>query len=149
MNDAPKKIWFSRHMDWDDAEELVKFCDSHCTWLDHHPDCPLKERYISNSPKTVEPESEPVGWMDDPVAYIDGPNNMLIWAKPFQYCGPKCIHVHPIPLYLHPPTRLFMRLSDKEIEMVMDNALLPNEIDEYDIFHFARAVEDALDEKNK
>jgi len=55
MNDAPKKIWFSRHMDWDDAEELVKFCDSHCTWLDHHPDCPLKERYISNSPKTVEP----------------------------------------------------------------------------------------------
>jgi len=113
-----------------------------------------KEHFDREVERTKElfaavPEAEPVGWMDDPVAYIDGPNNMLIWAKPFQYCGPKSIHVDPIPLYLHPPTRIFMRLSDKEIEMVMDNALLQKEIDDYDIFHFARAVEDALDEKNK
>ena len=23
-------------------EGIIDFCDTHCTWLDHHPICPLK-----------------------------------------------------------------------------------------------------------
>jgi hypothetical protein len=30
-------------------EGIIDFCDTHCTWLDHHPSCPLKEKYGGKS----------------------------------------------------------------------------------------------------
>lgn len=83
-----------------------------------------------------------------PIAYWDTQEGKLIPAVPLS-SERTCFKVPPVPLYLHPTPRPFIRLTDKEIERVMNNALLPNEIDDYDIFHFARAVEDALEEKNK
>ena len=41
--------------------EADSFCDSHCTWLDHSPEC-----------KYAEPEAEPVAWRDHVEARIRG-----------------------------------------------------------------------------
>lgn len=43
----------------------------------------------------------------------------------------------------------FVRLTDEEVERLMSSALVPKEIDERDLNYFARAIEDALEEKNK
>jgi len=36
-----------------EAEE-ERFCDGHCTWLEHHPDCPLARR--QNQPQAGDEE---------------------------------------------------------------------------------------------
>jgi len=51
------------------------------------------------------------------------------------------------PLYIHPP-HPFVRLTDEEIKMLTDSSVSPDWTDEFELYHFARSVEDALEEKN-
>lgn len=41
------------------AQPDEKFCDTHCVWTDHHPDCALAQERSD-----VQLEPEPVAWMD-------------------------------------------------------------------------------------
>ena len=59
------------------------------------------------------------------------------------------IREHTIKELQGDPRTEFVRLSEEEIERLMDSALAPKEIDERDLHYFSRAIEDALEEKNK
>ena len=43
----------------------------------------------------------------------------------------------------------FIRLTEEEIKTLADSGLSPDWTDEFELYHFARSVEDALEEKNK
>lgn len=53
-----------------------------------------------------------------------------------------------VPLFLHPTPRPFVRLTDEEIKTLEDSGLSPDWTDEFELYHFARAIEGALEEKN-
>ena len=54
----------------------------------------------------------------------------------------------PMKLYEHPAPHPVIRLTDEEIKTLADSGLSPDWTDEFEIYHFARSVEDALAEKN-
>ena len=81
-----------------------------------------------------------------PIAYWDTQNGTLIPAVPLS-SERTCFEVPRVPLYLHPP-RPFNRLTDEEIKTLADSGLSPDWTDEFELYHFARSVEDALVEKN-
>lgn len=41
----------SQEVDSSKQDKLLDFCDTHCTWIDHHHDCPLKTKYRVESKK--------------------------------------------------------------------------------------------------
>jgi hypothetical protein len=84
---------------------------------------------------------------DEPIAYWDTQEGKLIPAVPLS-SERTCFEVPRVPLYLHPP-RPFIRLTDEEIKTLADSGLSPDWTDEFELYHFARSVEDALSEKNK
>ena len=53
------------------------------------------------------------------------------------------VYLHPAP-HPHP----FIRLTDEEIKTLEDSGLSPDWTDEFELYHFARAIEGALEEKN-
>ena len=91
---------------------------------------------------------------DHPFAYYDPTHDKLLWAG-----GPQYVHAQRTegmslkPLYLHPPTRPFVRLSDKEIAEIAEKCFIRREAGQthipYGTHDFAQAITDALDEKNK
>ena len=105
----------------------------------------------------LDPESEPLfrdisayleeNPQDEPIAYWDTQKGKLIPAVPLS-SERTCFEVPLVPLYLHPP-HPFIRLTDEEIKMLTDSSVSPDWTDEFELYHFARSVEDALVEKNK
>ena len=89
-----------------------------------------------------EPEVE-----SKPIAYWDTQEGTLIPAVPLS-SERTCFKVPLVPLYLS-PIRPFIRLTDEEIKTLADSGLSPDWTDEFELYHFARAIEDALVEKNK
>ena len=84
---------------------------------------------------------------EKPIAYWDTQNGTLIPAVPLS-SKRTCFEVPLVPLYLS-PTRPFIRLTDEEIKTLADSGLSPDWTDEFELYHFARAIEGALEEKNK
>jgi len=72
----------------DKDEPWEKFCDSHCVWTDHHPDCKLAK--------------------DEPVAWMNG------WGDLFKNLDDVERGQTMQPLYTTPPQR--KPLTDDEIE---------------------------------
>jgi hypothetical protein len=72
-------------------EPWEKFCDSHCVWTDHHPDCKLAK--------------------NEPVAWING------WGDLFK--NPDDVERGQTmqPLYTTPPQRTWVGLTDEEIRL--------------------------------
>jgi len=91
-----------------------------------------------------EPDENP---QDEPVAYWNTQEGTLTPAVPLS-SERTCFKVPPVPLYLHPTPRPFIRLTDEEIKTLADSGLSPDWTDEFELYHFARSVEDALVEKN-
>ena len=90
----------------------------------------------------VEPTQD-----EKPVAYWDTQEGKLIPAVPLS-SERTCFEVPLVPLYLHPP-RPFIRMTREEIGTLEDSVLSPDWTDEFELYHFARAIEGALEEKNK
>jgi hypothetical protein len=84
----------------------------------------------------------------EPIAYWDTQEGKLIPAMPLS-SERTCFKVPLVPLYLHPTPHPFVRLTDEEIKTLADSGLSPDWTDEFEIYHFVRSVEDALEEKNK
>lgn len=81
---------------------------------------------------------------DEPVANLDHNGNFKLLRMVGVTVG------QLIKLYEHPSSRKpFVRLSEDEIESLANSGLSPNWTDEFELYHFARAIEDALEEKNK
>ena len=83
------------------AQPDESFCDSHCTWHDHHPDCAL-----------AQPEQDPVAYL-----WQHGETNRTriierdqVWTANDQW---NCVG----PLYLHPPQR--KPLTDDQIDAIV------------------------------
>ena len=74
-------------------EPWEKFCDSHCVWTDHHPDCKLAK-------------DEPVAWYDSVSGWTD-----FHTFKPTR--KPSSPSAEWLPLYATPPQR--KPLTDEEI----------------------------------
>ena len=114
------------------AQPDESFCDTHCTWHDHYPDCALAQ------PK---PEPEPVAWRYDEATYRPGDLRGRQWRfNLFAVCKP---YLHPIqedmvqnvtPLYAHPPQR--KPLTDEQIAKI-------DWKDGETLHDFARAIEKA------
>ena len=83
---------------------------------------------------------------EKPIAYWDTQKGTLIPAVPLS-SERTCFKVPLVPLYLS-PTRPFIRLTDEEIKTLEDSGLSPDWTDEFELYHFARAIEGALEEKN-
>ena len=90
----------------------------------------------------VEPTQD-----EKPIAYWDTQEGTLIPAVPLS-SERTCFKVPLVPLYLHPP-RPFIRMTREEIGKLADSVLSSDWTDEFEIYHFARDIEDALVEKNK
>ena len=74
-------------------EPWEQFCDSHCVWTDHHPDCKLAKQ-------------EPVAWLH---RFIEG--GISIGLKPLD------LERHPErwePLYTTPPQSTWVGLTEEE-----------------------------------
>jgi hypothetical protein len=96
-----------------EQEPDESFCDTHCTWHDHHPDCLM-----------AQPVQVPVAWLrhrDSCLALNDAGLFGSDWT----------------PLYAHPPQRKPLT-EDKISEIAMDCSFV-SESDTY----FARAIEKA------
>ena len=90
----------------------------------------------------VEPTQD-----EKPIAYWDTQNGTLIPAVPLS-SERTCFKVPLVPLYLHPAPRPFIRMTREEIGKLADSVLSSDWTDEFELYHFARDIEDALVEKN-
>ena len=79
----------------------------------------------------------------EPVAYINVEKRILEWAKLTSWETPTVVNLPKIPLYIHPPQRTWVGLTDEEITSVEYNNHPLNGIRSY-----ARAIEAKLKEKN-
>ena len=130
------------------ATEALKF------WMDetaHSVDWELLEDLESYLASEKQDQPEPVAWLyskGDVLAGVPVIFTSATTGKDFAFQKP---HYDQKPLYLHPaPRKPFVRLSEEEImaivradpdfdEMMWDKTAV----------RFARAIEDALEEKNK
>ena len=78
------------------------FCDTHCTWRDHHPDC-----FMARTEKGPEPEPVAYLWQHGETGRTRIIEKDQVWTASNQWnrVGP---------LYLHPPQR--KPLTDEEID---------------------------------
>lgn len=113
----------------------------------------LKNRsYVTEYEEKLEKEisyyllSTPEPTQGEPIAYWDTQRGLLIPAVPLS-SKRTCFEVPLVPLYLH-SSHPFIRLTDEEIEALVNSGLSPDWTDEFEIYHFVRSVEDALVEKN-
>ena len=78
------------------------------------------------------------------IAYWDTQNGKLIPAVPLS-SERTCFKVPLVPLYLHPP-HPFIRLTEEDLKNCWGE---PDRLNTQALINFARAIEDALEEKNK
>ena len=95
--------------------------------------------YLLSTPEPTQDEK--------PIVYWDTQEGKLIPAVPLS-SERTCFKVTLVPLYLHPP-RPFIRMTREEIGKLADSVLSSDWTDEFELYHFARDIEDALVEKNK
>ena len=77
------------------------------------------------------------------IAYWDTQNGKLIPAVPLS-SERTCFKVPLVPLYLHPP-HPFIRLTEEDLKNCWGE---PDRLNTQALINFARAIEDALEEKN-
>ena len=80
----------------------------------------------------------------EPVAYINVEKRIFEWAKLTSWETPTVVNLPKIPLYIHPPQRTWIGLTDEEVMSLLPGAvrLPPGWIDT------VRAIEARLKEKN-
>lgn len=152
-------------------DELLDFCDTHCTWRDHHPDCPLKAKYGLSKPEpvdisdTLKPTN--VAMLPNGVSVSNVYEAYAAGLKEGSLPDEEPIENYDIidamrsacPYYsnelkgafydgwmqrekLHPaPRPEFVRLSEEEVSEILSSAYTPYEL--------LCAVENRLVEKNK
>jgi hypothetical protein len=89
--------------------------------------------------------------MDDPVAFIDVTNRTLEWAKPTRWETPTVVNLpFNIPLYIAPPQREWVGLTDVEISQMEKDCLWGGKDFNGNLGYWAvyRAIEALLKEKN-
>jgi len=79
-------------------EPWEQFCDSHCVWTDHHPDCKLAKQ-------------KPVAWMCADESLIN---------KGYARFSHVCMGEWKIPVYTTPPQRTWVGLTEEEIQDLID-----------------------------
>ena len=104
-------------------EPWEKFCDSHCVWTDHHPDCKLAKQ-------------EPVAWLHKETG--------LLRKETISSKGADWDENHWKPLYTNPPQR--KPLTDEEI---LTYRYMIDWTAEWSYINFARAIEAAHGIKGK
>ena len=104
------------------------FCDTHCTWRDHHPDC-----FMARTEKGPEPEPVAYLWQHGETGRTRVIEKDQVWTASNQWnrVGP---------LYLHPPQR--KPLTEEEIKGIVDLGLQTWKLSESTV-EFARAIENA------
>ena len=113
------------------AQPEETFCDTHCTWRDHHPDCDVAR---------PEPGPEPVAylWQHRETGRTRIIENDQVWTASSQWF---CVG----PLYTAPPQR--KPLKEEEIdEIIYSMAGSDRANDRFTFVHaidFARAIERA------
>jgi hypothetical protein len=115
-----------------------KFCDSHCVWTDHHPDCKLAK-------------DEPVAWRDAAIRLGEelssvGPNGYYDmdakeWLDWVMEQNPRGEHSLP--------QRTWVGLTDEEIAEVEGEYIVDYRIPAGSAWNFAKDIEAKLKEKNK
>jgi len=93
-------------------EPWEKFCDSHCVWTDHHPDCKLAK-------------DEPVAWMypDDLKRFET--SETFAQAYSIEVVSPT--QGETVPLYTTPPQRTWVGLTNDELTDLFYNKNLGQE----------------------
>jgi hypothetical protein len=138
LSDPPQSAWRYHNVDMKLREAITaieavleakdepweKFCDSHCVWTDHHPDCKLAK--------------------DEPVAYLC---ENAVGHKYFRWKKPSSVY-KPIALYTTPPQRTWVGLNDEEIAEVEDEYIVDYRIPAGSAWNFAKDIEAKLKEKN-
>ena len=111
---------------------------------------PLVPLYLHPAPEATQDE-EPIGYVvtiDPSKSYRQ--DSWAPWKEVEGMNGGKIRDDIPDGsfVYLHPTPRPFVRLTDDEIKTLADSGLSPDWTDEFELYHFARAIEGALEEKN-
>ena len=83
----------------------------------------------------------------EPVAFINVEKQKLEWAKLTSWHTPTIVNLPKIPLYTAPPKREWVRLTDDEVFELADTNLYDGGKN-YGVLAFAKAIEQALKEKN-
>ena len=96
------------------AQPAEKFCDTHCVWTDHHPDCDL-----------AQPEPEPFGYLWPTGRHPE-----------FRFTQQKFNGVDGTPVYTAPPQR--KPLTDEEIAALSEQHIFASRLTK-----FVRAIERA------
>jgi hypothetical protein len=104
-------------------EPWEQFCDSHCVWTDHHPDCKLAK-------------DEPVAWMR-----TSGTGSPVV-TEALLARMPEMRWIFQQPLYTTPPQRTWVGLTDEEKHLF--SSWLDDKTDD-EVF---TAIEAKLKEKN-
>jgi len=109
---------------------------------------PFVPLYLHPAPKATQDE-EPIGYVitiDPSKSYRQ--DSWAPWKEVEGMNGGKIRDDIPDGsfVYLHPHP--FIRLTDEEIKTLEDSVLSPDWTDEFELYHFARAIEGALEEKN-
>ena len=109
------------------AQPDESFCDTHCTWLQHHPDC-----FMARTEKGPEPEPVAYLWQHGETGRTRVIEKDQVWTASNQWnrVGP---------LYLHPPQR--KPLTRQEVDAIWATKT--------DIESVVRAVEAAHGVRNE
>jgi len=84
--------------------------------------------------------------MDEPVAFIDVTHRTLEWAKPTRWETPTVVNMPFIPLYIAPPKKEWVDLTEEEIEDL--TSVMFEEPSNEEVIDFASRVQAKLKEKN-
>jgi len=82
--------------------------------------------------------------MTESIAFFD-PHKGFYWAKPTKITAPVTVDIEPLPLYTHPLQRTWVTLTEDEIVLISADCAATHQ---HTDIHFARAIEQALKERN-
>jgi len=110
---------------------------------------PEQDEPVGNSDTLLEQDDAPVAYLYDLDAYCDHRPEQDVLTKKIPKGIPSEYLKNVRPLHIHPaPREPFVRLSEEEISEI--GASIPPKMDLAEAKKkFARAIEDALEEKNK
>jgi hypothetical protein len=146
-------------------EPWEKFCDSHCVWTDHHPDCklakdePVAWMYPDDLKRFETSEAYAQAYSIEMVSPTQGETVPLYTTppqrKPLTIEQPKvrtgnCLRVGVCASEGHKiqPQRTWVGLTDEEIAEVEDEFIVDYRIPAGSAWNFARAIEAKLKEKS-
>ena len=111
----------------------------HAYLADTNPSETINSQEVDRS--VTKQDEEPVAWVDKwELEHIKD-------CEPYVSKDP--VSANDIPLYLHPaPRKPFVRLEVQKIIDLVDEIVVRHNL-AYELIAFARAIEDALEEKNK